>query len=33
MRKFSPGRSGDTRGWESLDMEVFSEEAERIVAR
>jgi TldD protein len=31
MRKFSPGRSGDTRGWESLDMEVFSQEAERIV--
>jgi TldD protein len=31
MRKFSPGRSGDTRGWESLDMGVFSQEAERIV--
>jgi TldD protein len=31
MRKYSPGRSGDTRGWESLDMEVFSQEAERIV--
>jgi TldD protein len=31
MRKYSPGRTGDTRGWESLDMETFSQEAGRIV--
>jgi TldD protein len=31
MRKYSPGRTGDTRGWESLDMETFSREAGRIV--
>ncbi len=30
-RKFSPSRMGDTRGWETLDMEVFSANAERIV--
>ena len=30
-RKVSPGRMGDTRGWETLDMEVFSANAERIV--
>jgi len=30
-RKFSPGRRGGTRGWESLDFEVFNQEAERIV--
>jgi TldD protein len=30
-RTYSPGRTGDTRGWESLDMETFSREAERIV--
>jgi TldD protein len=31
MRKYSPGRQGDTRGWESLDMETFTEQAGRIV--
>ncbi|HSV85480.1 MAG TPA: TldD/PmbA family protein [Levilinea sp.] len=30
-RQFSPGRSGDTRGWETLDMETFGGAAERIV--
>jgi TldD protein len=30
-RKFNPGRVGATRGWESLDMQLFSEHAERIV--
>ncbi len=30
-RTFSPPRMGDTRGWETLDMEVFSANAERIV--
>ena len=30
-RSFSPPRMGDTRGWETLDMEVFSANAERIV--
>jgi TldD protein len=30
-RKFTLGRQGDTRGWESIDMEYFSENAERIV--
>jgi TldD protein len=30
-RKFKPRRMGDTRGWETVDMEVFSANAERIV--
>ncbi len=30
-RTFSPPRMGDTRGWETLDMELFSANAERIV--
>jgi TldD protein len=30
-RAFSPGRTGPTRGWETLDMSVFAENAERIV--
>lgn len=30
-RKFSPPLSGATRGWETLDPELFSEHAERIV--
>ncbi|HET90259.1 MAG TPA: TldD/PmbA family protein [Chloroflexi bacterium] len=30
-RKFNPTRMGDTRGWETLDMDVFSANAERIV--
>jgi TldD protein len=30
-RKFSPTRTGETRGWETLDMQLFSENAERIV--
>ena len=30
-RKFSPPRVGDTRGWETLDLQMFSENAERIV--
>ena len=30
-RTFKPGRVGDTRGWETLDMQMFSENAERIV--
>jgi len=30
-RTFEPPRMGDTRGWETLDMDVFSANAERIV--
>jgi len=30
-RQYSPGRMGDTRGWETLDMQMFQENAERIV--
>jgi TldD protein len=30
-RKFSPARTGETRGWESLDMQTFNENAERII--
>jgi TldD protein len=30
-RKFTLGRQGDSRGWESIDMELFSENAERIL--
>lgn len=30
-RKFSPSLSGATRGWETLDPHLFSENAERIV--
>jgi len=30
-RKFLPGRTGDTRGWESIDPQLFAENAERIV--
>jgi TldD protein len=30
-RKFRPARMGETRGWETLDMQTFSENAERIV--
>ena len=30
-RSFKPPRRGDTRGWETLDMAYFSENAERIV--
>jgi TldD protein len=30
-RSFSPGRNGNTRGWESIDYVLFSENAERIV--
>ncbi len=30
-RKYLPDRMGDTRGWETLDMQVFNENAERIV--
>jgi TldD protein len=30
-RKFRLGRQGKSRGWESIDMKVFSENAERIV--
>jgi len=30
-RTFSPPRMGDTRGWETLDMDVFNANAERIV--
>jgi TldD protein len=30
-RKFNPRRSGETRGWETLDVEVFLANAERIV--
>jgi TldD protein len=31
-RGFYPGRIGDTRGWESIDRELFSENAERIIS-
>ncbi len=31
QRQYSPGRLGDTRGWETLDAQLFSENAERIV--
>jgi TldD protein len=30
-RKFSPARTGATRGWETVDMQMFNEHAERIV--
>lgn len=30
-RKFSPDRLGISRGWETLDMQLFNENAERIV--
>lgn len=30
-RKFSPARLGATRGWETLDPQLFAENAERIV--
>lgn len=30
-RKWSPARLGDTRGWETLDMDLFIQNAERIV--
>jgi TldD protein len=30
-RKFRPGRVGDSRGWESIDRELFSENAARLV--
>ncbi|MCJ7695493.1 MAG: TldD/PmbA family protein, partial [Anaerolineaceae bacterium] len=30
-RKYLPGRVGDTRGWETLDEDLFLENAERIV--
>jgi TldD protein len=30
-RTYRPDRSGDTRGWESIDSQVFSENAARIV--
>ncbi len=30
-RKFNLGRQGDTRGWESIDMDNFAENADRIV--
>lgn len=30
-RKFKPSRNGDTRGWETIDQQYFSENAERIV--
>ncbi len=31
-RKYNPGRVGSTRGWETLDMQSFSENASRIVS-
>jgi TldD protein len=31
-RKYNPGRVGDTRGWETLDRQSFSENASRIVS-
>ncbi|RME89973.1 MAG: TldD/PmbA family protein [Anaerolineae bacterium] len=31
VRTFTLGRRGETRGWESMDMEYFAEQAERIV--
>ena len=30
-RSFTLGQLGDTRGWESIDQDIFSENAERIV--
>ncbi|MBW6466324.1 MAG: TldD/PmbA family protein [Brevefilum sp.] len=30
-RSFSPARLGDTRGWETIDEDLFTTEAERIV--
>ncbi len=30
-RKFRLGRQGESRGWESIDINIFSENAERIV--
>jgi TldD protein len=30
-RKFSPDRSGDSRGWETIDQQLFNENAVRIV--
>lgn len=30
-RKFNLDRQGESRGWESIDMDIFSENAERIV--
>ena len=30
-RKFNPPRRGDSRGWETIDLQYFSENAERIV--
>ena len=30
-RKFSPARMGDTRGWETVNLQMFTENAERIV--
>jgi TldD protein len=30
-RRFSPSRMGDTRGWETVDQQLFIENAERIV--
>ena len=30
-RSYRPGRTGSSRGWESIDREMFSENAERIV--
>ena len=30
-RSFTLGKLGDTRGWESIDQDIFSENAERIV--
>ncbi len=31
-RTFRPSRSGDTRGWETIDRQLFSENAARIVS-
>jgi len=31
QRQFKLGRLGDSRGWESVDLQLFSENAERIV--
>jgi TldD protein len=30
-RKYNPRRMGETRGWETLDMQMFNENADRIV--
>lgn len=30
-RKFLPNRLGDTRGWETIDLQLFTNEADRIV--